>query len=977
MAQTILSPDIKPGMLVWFRRRQWVVLPSNDKDIIPLKPIGGSDAEITAVYRPLKLPTDTMEKAEFCAPTQEDLADFQSARLLYNAAKLSFRNACGPFRCMGKLSFRPRSYQVVPLVMALKQRIVRLLIADDVGIGKTIEALMIVRELIERGEIERFAVICLPHLCDQWQKELKDKLDIDAEIIRSSTIASLERKLQEDVSVFRHYLFQVISIDYIKLKDKMGRREMFINDCPELIIVDEVHTCARPSGKGDQLRYELLKEIAADAEKHLVLLTATPHSGKDEEFQSLIGLLKPEFAEYNIADMDANQRKKLARYFVQRKRETLKRWRKNSEERNPFPERDTKEIHYTLSEEYMQLYQGILDFARGLSTKTGARVKNASPIKYWAALALLRGVMSSPAAGHTMLLNRKNKRAEALPEDEENFYFRSNLFDKELTQNDTLTSAVSDYDTREETEEDLLEKLTRKAAELCHPAADVKLSRAIDVLSKWIKGETEVIGGEKRKTTYHPIVFCKYIQTAKYVSEHLRKHFGNKVQILEATSELADEQRRDLIASINPDKPRILVATDCLSEGINLQELFTAVLHYDLPWNPNRIEQRDGRVDRFGQESPRIKTYLMLGENNEVDKVVWDVLLRKIYEIRNSIGVNISIGDDDSSVMEGLIKKLITGEVQAENRQLYLFEEDHITNVIEEMRKKAENLRSIFAHESVSAEQIEQELQEVDEAIGDIASVESFVTQAIGELRGVCTPVDASLQRKEPSTASNEKGMQVYRIDLTNLPLHLRSTLPRMGINIIICFDSPTPAGMVYIGRNHKFVEQLCQFMLSLAIDNQKHPDYERIARSAVVLTSAVKTRTTLIQFRVRNVIREVDSLREVIAEEVFLWGYTSQGEEAHVLSTEECKHLLFEARSAENMPLQSQINEFSHEQTLFAEKAEAFTEVARQRADELVKAHGRFRTLVGGKSYETVVPVLPPDILGVYILKPVVAPLF
>ena len=173
---------------------------------------------------------------------------------------------------------------------ALKQKVVRLLIADDVGVGKTIEALMILKELIERGEIERFTIICLPHLCEQWQKELKDKLDIDAEIIRSSTIASLERKLQGDISVFKHYPYQVISIDYIKLKDKLGRREMFMNDCPELVIVDEVHTCARPAGKGDQLRYDLLKEVSSRPDRHIVLLTATPHSGKDEEFQSLIGL---------------------------------------------------------------------------------------------------------------------------------------------------------------------------------------------------------------------------------------------------------------------------------------------------------------------------------------------------------------------------------------------------------------------------------------------------------------------------------------------------------------------------------------------------------------------------------------------------------------------------------------------------------------------------------------------------------------
>ncbi|MCS2319853.1 DEAD/DEAH box helicase [Bacteroides fragilis] len=490
---------------------------------------------------------------------------------------------------------------------------------------------------------------------------MKDKLDIDAEIIRSSTIASLERKLQGDISVFKHYPYQVISIDYIKLKDKLGRREMFMNDCPELVIVDEVHTCARPAGKGDQLRYDLLKEVSSRPDRHIVLLTATPHSGKDEEFQSLIGLLNPEFAEYNISGMDENKRKKLARHFVQRKRENLKRWRKHSEEQNPFPERDSKEIRYSLSEEYLSLYNGILDFARGLSTQTGKKIKNTSPIKYWAALALLRGAMSSPAAGLSMLKNRKNKLSEEIQEDEEDFYFRSTLFDKELNRDDSLTTnAINEYEVQEKND-DFLEILTQRAEELCNYPSDNKLSKAISVLSDWTKGVQEIVDGVKQKVVYHPIVFCKYIQTAKYIGEKLKDYFGNKVQVVVATSELADEQRRDLIDSIHPDKPRILVATDCLSEGINLQELFNAVLHYDLPWNPNRIEQRDGRVDRFGQESPRIKTFILLGENNDVDKIVWDVLIKKIYEIRNSIGVNISIGDDDSSVMEGLIKKLITG----------------------------------------------------------------------------------------------------------------------------------------------------------------------------------------------------------------------------------------------------------------------------------------------------------------------------
>src|SRR4030095_13440040 len=101
-----------------------------------------------------------------------------------------FRSGAGPCRALAKLSFRPRSYQMVPLIMALKQETVRLLIADDVGVGKTIEALLIAKELYERKEISRLAIVCLPHLCDQWQDELKSKFGIEAAIIRSGTVTA-------------------------------------------------------------------------------------------------------------------------------------------------------------------------------------------------------------------------------------------------------------------------------------------------------------------------------------------------------------------------------------------------------------------------------------------------------------------------------------------------------------------------------------------------------------------------------------------------------------------------------------------------------------------------------------------------------------------------------------------------------------------------------------------------------------------
>src|SRR4051812_7279487 len=193
---------LQPGKLVTLRGREWVVLPSEDpENLLVIKPLGGSDAEVTGIYLPLDILADRPVDARFAPPASAALGDISTARLLYDSARLAFRNGAGPFRALAKLSFRPRAYQIVPLIMALRQDVVRLLIADDVGVGKTIEALLAVRELIERRKIKRFAVVCLPHLCDQWQEEIRSKLDIEAVIIRSNTQARLDRQIQGDASV--------------------------------------------------------------------------------------------------------------------------------------------------------------------------------------------------------------------------------------------------------------------------------------------------------------------------------------------------------------------------------------------------------------------------------------------------------------------------------------------------------------------------------------------------------------------------------------------------------------------------------------------------------------------------------------------------------------------------------------------------------------------------------------------------------
>jgi superfamily II DNA or RNA helicase len=925
----------QPGTLIHYRKRDWMVLPSDDIDILRIKPLGGSEEEETAIYLPIALPKEKITSAHFPEPNSGEIGSFETARILFDASRLSFRNAAGPFRCMGKLSFRPRSYQLVPLVMALKQDTVRLMIADDVGVGKTIEALIILKELMERGEVKKFAVICPPHLCEQWQAELKDKLDIDAEIIRSSTAAKLDRKIPDDQSVFYHIPYQVISIDYIKSDRQRGK---LLNDCPEFVIVDEAHTCALPEGatsKTQQQRFALLSDIAKDKTKNILLLTATPHSGKDAEFTSLLGLLKPEFSQLKFETIDQNSRRKLAKHFVQRKRENIKRWLK---EKTEFPDRNSKEIGYTLSPEYQMFYQNLIRFARGISAVETDN-KQTQLLRSWAAIALIKGAMSSPAMAVDMLERRKEKLLVGEEEIEapsmEDTLFEDLEYISDIPRQDLLENI--DFENEELKD---LRALQKEAALLQKEEIDRKIETTIKLVKELIKDG------------FDPIVFCHYIATANYVAARLKKELPKNIHVEAVTSELADEQRKEHIEIMGKAEKRVMVATDCLSEGINLQQHFTAVLHYDLPWNPNRLEQRVGRVDRFGQTAPIIKNYILYGEDNAMDTFVLEVLIKKVLEIQKSTGVSISIGENSKSIMAEAAKRLLFDEDKSTGIQQKLFADNTVTNELELAQKKGENLRSIFAHESIDPEVIKKDLEEVDEAIGDDNTVTQFVKSALQQLGGSC----------------EWDGKLGYNMQSQNLPPHIKRFFNGEKLSKI-SFVSPTPKGYSYIGRNHQFVEQLCQFLLAIAFE--PHPEYGRLARVSEIQTDAVDTKTTLVMFRVRNVIKEVASKKESIAEEMYLWGYQSINGGLEILDYTQAKNLMTTAQSLSNLSKERQQEDIEKELKRFETMKPQFIDLANDRAEKLVEAHGRFKELVGGRRYEKATPILPPDVMGVYLLMP------
>lgn len=953
----------QPGSLVTFRNRPWVVLPSQDAELLLLKPLGGSDEEITGIFLPVLEKTEGPRPYDFVKPSVEDLGDFTSAKLLYNAARLSFRNAAGPFRCLGKLSFRPRPYQMVPLIMALKQDITRLLIADDVGVGKTIEALLIAKELYERGEIKRFAVVCLPHLCEQWQDELKDKFGMEAVIIRSGTASSLERQIRTHENIFRAFPFQIISIDYIKSQFK---RQVFIDHCPELIIVDEAHTCAKPesANHSQQLRHHLLYDIAKKQNQHLILLTATPHSGKQAEFQSLLELLKPEFKNIDVVKSSQEERKQLAQHFIQRRRADVLRW---LGEDTRFPERKSLEKDYVISEMYAMVFNEILMYAREIVNKN-IHDKQKHRYNYWEALALLRGVMSSPAAGFTML-TRKSKKILSKKTLQEITAENDEEPDSSLAENDVAESVVDidfSYDdnlplsvigTEEAIKVSGAERLlsyAEKLKSLYGIEHDHKAREALLQIKNFLN------------RGLNPIVFCRYIQTANYLGEifkeNLREKSFKNLHIEVITSELNDELRREKIAEMNKSERRLLIATDCLSEGINLQESFNALLHYDLPWNPNRLEQREGRIDRFGQQSDTVEVVLLYGKNNPIDGVVLDVLLRKTREIRNSIGITVPFPENSAKVIEAITKAVLLKPQSWVEHSKYttsLFIEDEIeaeknrvAKAFEETEQREKVSRSLFEEYTIKPQEIEADLREVDEAIGDVKTVEQFVVDA---LRFIGVQVEAK-----------KNGYKMYT---TNLPERLRHLLTDKT-EILVSFQSPTPAGFKYIGRNHPFTQQLAQYIINSAMNRSQGC----AARASVVRCKDVKQKTVLFQFRVRNVIAEQTTNNQIVAEEMWLWGYTGDVHQGQFIDKNIAMKLLMEVKPNQNMEAEEMAYWLNEEMAwVLDEKTfrDVTDSIALQRARHLVKSHTRFKKLVNGTAYKVVEPILPMDVLGIYILLP------
>ena len=927
-----IAEQFSPGELVRARGREWVVVEAHAA--LSLRPLTGSEAEIETILPELEV--EPVVYATFDAPDAARSGGREAAQLLRDALRLSLRRGAGPFRSAGRLNFAPRAYQLAPLMMALRQDTVRLLNADDVGVGKTIETGLILREFLDRGEINRFTVLCPPHLVDQWTRELETKFSIPATPVTAAAAARLERDLPYSTSIFEAYPYTVVSLDFIKSERRFFD---FKRACPEMVVVDEAHSAVR-RGRSRQRRYELVRSLADDPERHLILLTATPHSGDEEAFHNLLGLIDEAFAALPglAGEAQRNLREKLAAHFIQRRRSDIDAWR----EPGLFPRHETSELKYRLTGDYEDFYGKVLDYCAEivLSAEGDARQR----LAFWGTLALMRCVGSSPAAAARAL----KTRAQLDPgEVSETHIAAQTLDDEELAEDDLEPGAG--------VEDPHLAGLIGQAEAL---SGNIGEDPKYRVLLKALK--------ELTREGFSPVVFCRYIATAGQVAAALAEAFkSHTVEVV--TGMLPSEEREIRVEELGGRERRILVATDCLSEGINLQDWFDAVIHYDLSWNPTRHQQREGRVDRFGQKSATVRSVLIYGENNPVDGAVLNVILRKARAIEKQTGVRVPLPDDNGSLTKALMSAVLLRAQKDKQMTLDLDfgESEEARQIGMAWLNASENekrSRTIFAQNTLRPEEVAKEWDATQSALGGYDDTERFVAHAMKRLNAALVPLSAGGYRAPvhltPESFRERFVAESLIEDATDKPI---------GIG----FSARPPAGCISVHRAHPLPGVLAETFLEQALDGfTPDDDLAALPRTGAWECMGVDEVTWLAILRIRHKLDARGKLgpRFSMAEEAAAIAFSAFNQTRSIAGDDAFGLLDHDSDSLAEAIRRSEIERgLASLPSLAAD----FSSYAAERAEILADDHTRVRQALGSRAQVRVDAITPVDVIGFYVLMP------
>ncbi len=548
-------------------------------------------------------------------------------------------------------------YQLDPVVRALQMPRVNLLIADDVGLGKTIEAGLVIQELLLRHRARTVLVVCPASLCIKWQSEMRDRFGLDFRIAQTESVKELRRDRGIGANIWTHFPRLIVSIDWLKRTRAMALLdEVLPHDSTlfprkfDLLVVDEVHQCA-PAGRGayatDSDRTKAIKKIAPHFE-HRLFLSATPHNGYTESFTALLEMLDPQRFARGVKPSEEAK----ARAVVRRLKATLRKELPPREDGTPrFPERRLIPLEVRYPDSERRIHEVLKAYTE--SRRREARATTSHTATEFVTLLLKKRLFSSPKAFNETLhehLRTLRRTQPAASVTERQLRVEFERLEEDVDQEESLAEATGDAlalaaraSERLTSDQEALLKQMLDWAEREQHRPDAKTAVLLDWLARICRP-----GGTWNDERV--IVFTEYRDTQIWLQGLFAQHGlgGERVALLYGGMDSVQRERIKAEFQAPPTRTpvRILLATDAASEGIDLQLHCHRLVHVEIPFSPSRMEQRNGRIDRHGQEAPVVEIYHFVGSgferaepgSMEADLDFLGRIARKVETIRDDLG---------------------------------------------------------------------------------------------------------------------------------------------------------------------------------------------------------------------------------------------------------------------------------------------------------------------------------------------------